>query len=305
MPLAGTAYSPWFFWDGRKDSQWAQALGPLENPVEHGGDRTQYVHLIAQHYRAEYEALFGPLPELSHLPAHAGPVADGTAQAAWAAMSKADQETVSRIYANIGKAIAAYERRLLPGAARFDTYVAAVLAGDSETMATTLSADEVAGLRLFIGKANCLQCHNGPLFTDNHFHNTGVPSAPDLPEDSGRLHGAEQVWTDEFNCLSPYSDAEPDDCAELRFMVRTGHELERQFKAPSLRNVAQRPPYMHAGQFASLEEVLAHYNQAPQAPTGHSEVQALHLTSTEIHQLITFLHTLSAPLAIDTTLAGQ
>lgn len=56
MPLVGTAYSPWFFWDGRKDSQWAQALGPLESAVEHGGTRTQYVHLIATFYRDEYEA---------------------------------------------------------------------------------------------------------------------------------------------------------------------------------------------------------------------------------------------------------
>jgi cytochrome c peroxidase len=62
MPLAGMAYSPWLFWDGRKDSLWAQALGPLENPVEHGGTRAQYAHLIAAHYRAEYEALFGPCP---------------------------------------------------------------------------------------------------------------------------------------------------------------------------------------------------------------------------------------------------
>jgi hypothetical protein len=38
MPIAGTAYSPWLFWDGRKDSQWSQALGPLESAVEHGGD---------------------------------------------------------------------------------------------------------------------------------------------------------------------------------------------------------------------------------------------------------------------------
>src|SRR5829696_9969344 len=62
MPIAGTAYSPWMFWDGRKDSHWAQALGPLESPVEHGGNRTRYAHLIAEFYAAEYTALFGPLP---------------------------------------------------------------------------------------------------------------------------------------------------------------------------------------------------------------------------------------------------
>ena len=58
MTIVGTAYSPWLFWDGRKDSQWAQALGPLESPIEHGGNRTQYAHLIDEFYRAEYAAIF-------------------------------------------------------------------------------------------------------------------------------------------------------------------------------------------------------------------------------------------------------
>src|SRR3954452_11183416 len=109
MPIAGTAYSPWLFWDGRKDSQWAQALGPLESPVEHGGSRPQYAHLIDQVYRAEYEALFGPLPKRSNLarfPAAAGPVSDPVTRAAWEQMTPADREAVTRIYANIGKAIA-------------------------------------------------------------------------------------------------------------------------------------------------------------------------------------------------------
>ena len=60
MTVVGAAYSPWLFWDGRKDSLWAQALGPLESPVEHGGTRTQYAHLIDRYYRSDYEALFGP-----------------------------------------------------------------------------------------------------------------------------------------------------------------------------------------------------------------------------------------------------
>lgn len=296
MPIAGTAYSPWFFWDGRKDSQWAQVLGPLESPVEHGGNRTQYAHLIEQYYKVEYEAIFGPLPDLSTFPPDAGPVEDAAARAAWEAMSEEEQERVNRIFVNMGKAVAAYERRIMPTASRFDRYVEAVINGDTEMMAATLTPDEVAGLRLFIGKANCLQCHNGPLFTDNHFHNTGVPAAVDLPEDTGRALGAQQVLADEFNCLGPYSDATEDQCTELRFMVAEGHELERQFKAPSLRNVARRAPFMHAGQFDSLDAVLAHYNTAPQAPAGHSELEPLMLSEREISQLIAFLHTLSAPL---------
>ena len=304
MPLAGVAYSPWLFWDGRKDSLWAQALGPLESPVEHGGSRTQYAHLVARHYRAEYEAIFGPLPDLAdeaRFPPAAGPVADPQASAAWAAMAAADREAVTRVYANIGKAIAAYERQIMPGRTRFDAYVDAVAAGDAATMAQALTPDEVAGLRLFIGKAQCINCHNGPLLTNNDFHNTGVPSSPGLPEDTGRADGLRQVLTDEFNCLSPSSDAEPADCGELRFARVDEHEQRRQFKPPSLRNVAERAPYMHAGQFASLRQVLEHYNRAPAAPAGHSELEPLGLTETELEQLEAFLRALSAPVVAPAT----
>lgn len=299
MPLVGAAYSPWLFWDGRKDSLWAQALGPLESSVEHGGNRTQYAQLIAQYYGDEYEALFGPLPDLSALPAQAGPVAEPQASAAWEAMAPEDRETVTRIFANMGKAIAAYERRLLPGPSRFDQYVEAVVNNDTEAMNSLLTADEVAGLRLFIGRANCTQCHNGPLLTDNHFHNTGVPAVSGLPEDVGRALGAPQVVADEFNCLSQYSDARPEECAELRYMITEGEELVRQFRPPSLRNVVERPPYMHAGQFATLEEVLDHYNTAPEAPAGHSELEPLGLSDAELDQLMAFLRTLSGPVAAE------
>ena len=83
MPVAGTAHSPFLFWDGRKDSQWAQALGPLESPVEHGGTRAQYAHVIAEHYRAEYETIFGAIPDVTGIPRVAGPVDDPIAANAW------------------------------------------------------------------------------------------------------------------------------------------------------------------------------------------------------------------------------
>ncbi len=76
MPIAGMARSPFLFWDGRKDSLWAQALGPLESSVEHGGTRTQYAHVVVDSYAREYEQVFGPLPDLSAVPRSAGPVAD-------------------------------------------------------------------------------------------------------------------------------------------------------------------------------------------------------------------------------------
>jgi cytochrome c peroxidase len=298
MTIPGTAYSPWLFWDGRKDSQWAQALGPMENPVEHGGNRTLYAHLIAEFYEEEYTALFGPLPDLSDLPRNAGPIADADVAANWESMSPEEQEAVTQIYVNIGKSIAAYERLLNPGDSRFDQYVEAVL-NDEPSAEDILTADEIAGLKLFIGQANCTNCHSGPLFTNNDFHNTGVPAAKDLPDDVGRSLGAQQVLADEFNCISVYSDADPDQCSELNFLVVDEHQQERQYKPPSLRNVAGRGPFMHAGQFATLEEVLNHYNTAPEAPGGHSELQPLNLTEKQIAQIIAFLKTLDGPIDAD------
>lgn len=296
MPLAGAAYSPWLFWDGRKDSLWAQALGPLESPVEHGGTRTQYVRVLWEHYRPEYEALFGPLPDLNdsaRFPSIAGTVPEPVARAAWEAMAPADREAVTLAFANLGKAIAAFERQLPPSPSRFDTYVEVLLLNDVAAMQAALSPDEVAGLRIFIGRGQCINCHNGPLLTNNDFHNTGVPAAPGLPQDLGRATGLPLAQADEFNCLSRYSDAQPGDCGELRFAKADAHLQTRQFKPPSLRGVAERPPYMHAGQLATLRAVLEHYNQAPAAPAGHSELRPLGLSERELGQLEAFLHSLS------------
>lgn len=274
-------------------------MGPLESPVEHGSNRTYYAHLIDQNYRAEYEALFGAMPAVSHLPVITGAAQSAEVIAAWEAMSPEDRENVTRIYVNMGKSIAAYERHLIPGESRFDQYVEAVLNGDSQAANQILTSDEIAGLRLFIGEANCTDCHNGPLFTNNDFHNTGVPVAQGLPEDVGRAKGAQQVLADEFNCLSMYSDASPKDCAELNYLVAEGHELEGQFKPPSLRNVFGRGPFMHAGQFVTLEEVLNYYNTAPEAPAGHSELEPLRFTEKQIAQIIAFLKTLDGPVNAD------
>jgi cytochrome c peroxidase len=302
MTLVGAAYSPWFFWDGRKDSQWSQALGPLESAVEHGGNRMQYVHRVAgdEVYRAEYEALFGPLPDLSdraRFPPDAGPVEEPEAHAAWEAMAAEDRDTVTRIAVNLGKAIAAYERLILPGPSRFDAYVQALLENDIEAMERTLAANEVAGLRLFIGDGQCTRCHNGPLFTNNEFHNTGIPVRDGLPPDHGRMVGVEQARADPFNCLGRYSDGDEEDCAELRF-ARNGSALDGAFKTPTLRNVAEAAPYMHAGQFATLEQVLQHYNQATPGPLGHNELLPLAFSPLELARLVAFLGTLSGPLAI-------
>ena len=297
MPIAGTAHSAWQFWDGRADSQWAQALGPLESAVEHGGSRTQYAHVMAEQYAREYEAVFGPLPDLDGLPRRAGPVADSGVHAAWKSIPAARQEAISRVYANIGKAIAAYERRIEYGPSRFDRYVEAELAGRPHSADDAFTPEEEAGLRIFIGKGSCTNCHNGALLSDGHFHNTGIPvSALVAAVDSGRATGARQAVAGEFSCTSRYSDAKADACEELEFAVTEGEELVRAYKPPSLRNVARRAPYMHAGQLATLEQVVAHYSEAPAAPSGHSELKPLHLSQSEQRELVAFLRTLSGPI---------
>ena len=268
MPIAGTAYAPFLFWDGRKDSLWSQALGPLESPVEHGGTRDQYAQLVATSYRAEYERLFGPLPDLT------------------------TRDGVTAVFVNVGKSIAAYERCVQYTPSRFDRYVAGI-SKDGRAPRGVLTSDEIAGLQLFTGKANCTQCHNGPLLTNNEFHNTGIAARPAAEADHGRMAGANAVLSDEFNCRSKWSDAQPEQCAELDFLVTGSPELERAFKVPSLRNVAQRAPYMHAGQLATLEDVIAHYNHAPAAPAGATELKPLQLNATEVRQLTAFLRTLS------------
>ena len=294
--IVGTAYSPWLYWDGRRDSLWAQAISPLEDPAEHGGNRMQYARFIAgdEDYRATYESLFGAIPDFSdttRFPASARP-----GDPAWSAMSEPDRVAVNRVFANIGKAIAAYERLLVPGRSRFDDYAAAIIAGDRDHAAALFSSEEAQGLRLFIGEARCTECHNGPLFTNNEFHNTGVLSFPgDLP-DRGRTDGLRLVETDEFNCAGIYSDDPDSYCGELRF-ARSGIELIGATRTPSLRNLENTAPYQHRGQLATLGEVLDHYNEAPDAIVGHNEAKPLGLNARELRQLEAFLNTLNAPLA--------
>jgi len=275
--IVGTAYSPWQFWDGRRDSQWSQALAPLEDANEHATDRAQVVNLIAEDaaYRSSYESLFGVLPDLS--------VADAVA--------------LNVIFANIGKSIAAFERTIMPTTSRFDEYVRAVIDNDIHQQEQLFSGSEVWGLRLFIGEANCTQCHNGPLFTNHEFHNTGVISYPGEVPDTARIAGVREVLENEFNCRGIYSDDPELRCAELDF-ARTGVELLGTFKTPSLRNLEDTAPFMHKGQIESLAGVLEHYNEAPDAMIGHNEAEPLGLGDRELQQIEAFLNTLAAPVAI-------
>lgn len=300
--IVGTAYSPWLYWDGRRDSQWAQALSPLEDPAEHGGNRMQYVRFVSTdpEYRTQYEALFGPLPDFSdtsRFPEAAAPLEDPKISAAWLAMTDEDRHSVNRVFANIGKAIAAYERLIMPGPSRFDLYVRSLLNGNDGTSQAMLSDEEILGLQLFIDEARCTECHNGPLLTNNEFHNTGVLSFPGELPDRGRIDGLKQVLADPFNCLGVFNDDKEKRCAELTY-VRTGIELIGATRTPSLRNLGGTAPYSHKGQNETLADLLDLYNRAPLAMIGHNEAEEkLNLSRRDLKQLEAFLNALDAPLA--------
>jgi cytochrome c peroxidase len=276
MPLIGNGYNTWFFWDGRKDSLWAQALGPLESAVEHGFTRTQSASIIIKHYRKDYEEIFGALPEFSKrdLPPLAKPSLDEpSALRAWISMPFEKRDAVTRIYANMGKAIAAFVRTIMPTPSRFDEYVETVMKNDPAAMMKTMTNEE----------------------TNGEFHNIGVSQRENLPPDNGRSDAIAKVLSDEFNCMSEFSDARRSQCSELRFMDTETYKYIGAFKTPTLRNVAERAPYMHAGQISTLKEVLEFYrNLKPEqrsADLEHGELNDL-----DLQHLEAFLKTLNSPL---------
>ncbi len=253
--LLGIADASWFFWDGRRDSLWSQALAPIESPMEMNSNRKAAVDLLRNHYREAYSKLAGPL--------------DGD---------------VDRAFANLGKFIAAYQRTLSPRPSRFDMHVQG---------SASLKPDELAGLAIFLKpESQCLNCHNGPLFTNHAFHNIGTATLDGGHPDFGRAMGVQALAFDTFNCRSVFSDA-AGTCPSQDHALTADHEgaLTGAFKTPTLRNVALTAPYMHDGSFATLEKVVEHYRHPPQ---GTTELKPLQITDAEARQLVAFLKTLTS-----------
>ncbi|RMG69802.1 MAG: cytochrome-c peroxidase, partial [Nitrospirae bacterium] len=258
---------------------------------------TQVAVVIKKYYKDDYERVFGRLPELDerYIPLMAKPSTDDPkALKLWVTMPEKTKNAINEIYVNVGKAIGAFVRTILPTPAPFDWYVEAILKGDTERASKILTPMQVKGLRLFIGKAKCINCHNGPMFTDYEFHNTHVPQPEGLPPDDGRASAIVKVLTDEFNCLSKYSDASPRQCRTLRYMSTDVYKYKNAFKTPTLRNVAERAPYMHAGQFATLHEVLHFYRDMPEEMRP-PDLEHGDLTDQELFYLEEFLKSLSSP----------
>lgn len=310
----GTRHSPnlwnvaqrrWFFWDGRTDSLWAQAIQPLESSAEMGLSRVELYRRFQQQadLKRGYEAVFGPLPAVKGpLPKAARPSADAQdpLNLAWQTMSLADRRSVTQFTTDLTKSLEAFERRIRSGEAPFDRFARGLRKHDPE-LQKALSVDAQKGLRLFIGRGQCILCHTGPDFSDGEFHNLGLPALnPEQKPDLGRFTGISAVLADPLNALGPYSDLkDPQDpyVDKLHYLQAPQASNRGEFKTPSLREITQTAPYMHDGRFANLEAVLAFYSAlAPQPAVGRREdtIQPLNLSADEVRQLVAFLQSLNS-----------
>ncbi|RYE92680.1 MAG: hypothetical protein EOO75_06125, partial [Myxococcales bacterium] len=246
--IATAAWNRWQFWDGRADTLWSQALGPLENPAEMNGSRLQIAHAVRASHGPAFEAVFGPLPPLDQ--ADRFPPAGKPGDAAYDAMAPADRAAVDRVFVGVGKALEAFERTLRPAPTpRFSAYVAGQF--------DALTVDERAGLVEFM-HAGCVSCHHGPTLSDGAFHNILMPSHGPVG-DRGRIDGVARLLASPFRADGPFSD-DPAAGSGLASLVASGDMLGQQ-KTPALRGATRVGPWGHGGTFATLTDVVAHYGQ--------------------------------------------
>jgi cytochrome c peroxidase len=252
--VLGAAWQSWFFWDGRKDSLWSQALGPIENPNEYNMTSEEFVARARRKYGREIKEAFGP----------------------------------AATFVDLGHAIAAYESTLAPAPSPFDRFVERRLglppAEPQLGRSAPFTECAQTGFKVFIGKGRCVTCHNGPRFENNSFHNTGVPTLPG-EAGNGRYSGIRLAKADPYRCKR--------DCTELDHAVERSTTLMSAFKTPTLRNVAITPPYMHNGALKTLEEVVDHYRSAPTNANG-TELLPLTLEPDEAKGLVCFLRSLTS-----------
>jgi len=294
-------------WDGRHDTLYNQPFGPLESPVEMNSSRLYAAQRVFEHHRSEYEAIFGELPALDD--AERFPVLSdvetgcrqldrnskctGTLRgkpgdgAEFDGMAPADQDAVTRVWVNVGKALGAYQRRLACGPAPFDAW----MHGDPD--AIDRAAQRGAGL--FVGKAGCVDCHSGPFMSDERFHNVGlqpkvVATVFIDADDPGASVGLARAAADPLNVLGGFSDGD-----DGRLPAELGDAYLGAFRTPRLRCVAERPSFMHTGHVMSLEDVVDFFARGGDhfGFPGTNELSPLDLSPRERADLVAFLKTLS------------
>ncbi len=269
--LYTAAWHRWQMWDGRADSLWSQPLLAFENEQEMNFSRLELAHRVKTSYRAEYEALFGPLPALGD--AARFPAAGKPGDATWEAMSPADRWEVNLVAANVGKALEAYMRKLAHGRGRFDDFL--------EGNQGALFAEERHGLDVFLA-SGCASCHSGALLTDDDFHAVG------LADDPGREAALELLAASPFTAAGEFHDGPPQ-----ALPAPTRPPLGA-YRTPSLRNVARTGPWGHDGRFATLDALLdAHLAGGSEGPVDEA-LRPTTLSDAERAALLAFLRALDA-----------
>lgn len=290
-----TAFVPTMnHWAGNFTALWSV-------PSDVGSSALEQAHYMYNDpaYRAEYEELFGPLPDLNDMARF--PAVGNYRTPAWMGMAPDDQKAMGRFTTNIGKALEAYQRKFIDKNAPFDRY----MNGDESAM----TASAIRGAKLFIGKAGCNECHNGPAFSDFKFHNIGVPQGA-LARDFGVAGAGAFQSTYPFNANSEFSD-DPAHGAQISAGLMTVPTAELPvacnaadpmpgcgaFKTARLRSVALTAPYFHTGGFKDLWDVVAFYNEGAGTDgyVGHRDpaIRPLFLSDDEITDLVSFLEALT------------
>nr|MBF0222173.1 cytochrome-c peroxidase [Desulfobulbaceae bacterium] len=178
----------------------------------------------------------------------------------------------------IGAAIAVFEKTLVSKNSPVDRF----LQGDS----ASLSAQSQLGMRIFVGKGKCIECHYGVTVSDDKFHALKVPENPVDQKDprvsATRRFVAKMNGFTDFNLL----DTDPG-----RYLITKQDADWQAFKTPTLREVAHTGPYMHNGIFQTLDEVIDFFDKG--GGEGNSKLTPLYLTTAEKDALKSFLNSLS------------
>ena len=280
LSILDSAHQQWFNWDGQFDSLWSQPHGPMLHPREMGSSFEHVIERVRGEsiLRTQYEQVFGLMPS--------------------SPLSTAQSETV---VSNIGKAIAAYERRLVTGPSLFDRWVERWRAAGTPRALALVAPEEFSieaqrGLDTFTSRAECWQCHIGPLLSDGEFHALGAAPRNDLIADSARFGAVAKLQSSAFRSTGLYSDAPESEQAKIVEALVARPDQWGAFRTPSLRNVTKTAPYFHQGQFATLEEVLHFYSTLEGAVTmdhhRESVLRKTNLTTEEITALLAFLRSL-------------
>ena len=195
--------------------------------------------------------------------------------------------------ANAWWAIAAFERTLVQTDTPYDRW----LQGDD----AALSAEQKRGAELFMGKARCIACHNGPLLSDEKYYNLGVPMAKDW--ESNAL--AQITFRYELYAKGSTEEMYRSTKDDPGLYFRTKQKQDKgKFRTPSLRYTKYTAPYMHNGQLATMKDVVDFYNKGGASnefdATKSDLMTPLELSDKEVDDLVLFIESMSGdPILMD------